>query len=425
MSTQSSLVFLVLLIFTGALTGCASTRMSDRKPDQLFQEERYDDAAEHLKKGLEDEKDGDDQLLYLLDVGLSLHSAGKYQESNKYFLEAEKIADIKDYTSLADEAGTLLTSENIKDYKGEDFEKVLINTYLAINFTMLGNEESALVEARKVNRKLNLMITEGKRKYQQSAFARYLSAILYEDEGSYDDAYIDYKRAYELLPDFPLIGRDLWRAAYLADRREDLEKWESRFGPSVRDLESARAMKRRGARQGELIVLYENGISPLKHPNPQFNTLPKFYPRYNPVRSARIEIREQDRTTAEASVTTETQILEDIEATAIRNLDEKYGAMIAKKLAGIVAKEVAAKQIENATDSPLAGFLAKIFFYVSDTADIRSWSLLPRDLQLARIPLSPGTYKVRIQPIGSFKSFDREVKIAPGRKSFLNVRYMP
>src|SRR4051812_46821822 len=101
--------------------------MSDHVSDRLFRDGDYDAAAESLRKGLASQgESGRDRLLYLLDLGLALHSAGKYEESNKLFLEADKLAEIKDYTSLAAEATTLLVSENTKDYKGEDFEKVLI-----------------------------------------------------------------------------------------------------------------------------------------------------------------------------------------------------------------------------------------------------------------------------------------------------------
>ena len=44
----------------------------------------------------------------------------------------------------------------------------------------------------------------------------------------------------------------------------------------------------------------------------------------------------------------------------MQNLDEKYGALVAKKLAGVVAKEVVAKQIENTTKNPWLAFGAKL-----------------------------------------------------------------
>ena len=221
------------------LGGCASARMSDHESDTLFRTGKYDEAADRLKKGLEKQgENGRDLLLFLLDVGLSLHSSGKYAESNQYFLKANDIAEIKDYTSISTEAATLVTTDNVKDYKGEDFEKVLINVYLAMNYALMGNNEDALVEARRVNSKLALMVSVGQKKYKQNAFARYLSAVLYEADRSYDDAYIDYKNAYALAPKFPGLGKDLWRLAYLVKNGDDQSRWEKEFHLAPADTQA-------------------------------------------------------------------------------------------------------------------------------------------------------------------------------------------
>jgi hypothetical protein len=407
--------------------------MSDHDGDRMFREGRYGDAAEHLKKGLTEQGDnGRDVLLYLLDLGLSLHSAGKYAESNQYFFKADKIAEIKDYTSLSTESATLLTSDNIKDYKGEDFEKILINTYLSMNYAALGNYEDALVEARRVNQKLYRMVHEGSRKYKQNAFARYLSAAIYEAEGNFNDAYVDYKETYKLAPEFPALGRDLWRMAKLNSDRDDMEKWDAEYKLTAVDHKQALAAAPRSGR-GEIIVIYENGISPVKRPNPSFSQLPKFYPRSNPVQHARVDVRASVGTTlasagapeAPVAYTADTALLENIEATAIQNLDEKYGGLVAKKIAGIIAKEVVADQIGRRTD-PLIGFLAKVAFYVSDQADVRSWNLLPRDLQIARIAVEPGSYTVRVSPIGAGRALaDKTLQVSAGKKVFVDFRYMP
>ena len=391
--------------------------MSDQESDRLFRRGRYEEAAGRLEKGLKSHgEDGKDSLLYLMDIGLSYHSAGKYEESNQAFLKADKMAEIKDYTSLAAEGATLLTSENIKHYPGEDFEKILINTYLAVNYALLGDHENALVEARRVNHKLHLMVTEGKRKYKQNAFARYLSAVLYEADGSYDDALIDYKEAAKLVPDFPGLGRDLWRCAKAAHMPDEMEDWAEKFSLTARDREIAKQVGP-WSKKGEIIVLYENGISPVKRPNPILYSIPSFFPRYNPVMGAHIEINEEYKG--------DTSVLENIEDTAIKNLDEKYGGIIAKKVAGVVAKELVAKGVEDQTKSPILGFLARILMYASDQADLRSWNLLPRDLQILRIPVEEGTYRVRATPIGRLTLPEKVVQVGARKKVFVNFRFMP
>lgn len=407
----------LLLIASVSQFGCVSARVSDGEIDRHFRAGRYDDAVARLQEGLRAQgEDGRDLLLYLLDLGLTLHTAGKYEESNRAFLQADKVAEIKDYTSLAAEAGTLLTSENAKSYKAEDFENVLISTYLAMNYAAMGAWEDALVEARRVNRKLYLMVTEGKRKYKQNAFAHYLAGAIYEAEGSFNDAYIDYKKAQELAPAFPSIGRDLWRTAWLSGLRDEREKWAEEYKLKEEDFKAAKLL-RPDAGKAELIVLYENGISPQKRPNPSFTSLPRFFSRHNPVRAARIEV---DGGPGEL-----TAVLHDIEETAIQNLDEKYGGMIAKKIGGVVAKEVVADQIEKNTKSPVLGALARLAFYASDQADLRSWSLLPRDLQIARLTVEPGTHTLRALPVGEKQLGEKTVQVRAGQKVFVVFRYVP
>ena len=391
--------------------------MSDHEIDHLFRSGQYDAAAARLQAGLKDQgEDGRDLLLYLLDLGLSLHAAGKYEQSTQAFLKADKVAEIKDYTSLATEAATLLVSDNVKSYKGEDFENVLISTYLAMNYALLGNDEDAIVEAKRVNRKLYLMKTEGKRDYQQNAFARYLSAILYEADGNWGDAYIDYKQAFELQPAIPGIGRDLWRTAWLRGNDDDMEEWAEKLHLTASDRKEAKELGPRGGK-GEIIVLYENGISPIKRPNPVFESLPKYYPRYNPVHVAGVMLN--------GTPAGQTAVLDDIQSTAIHNLDEKFGGIIAKKLAGVVAKEVVAHQIANQTDSPLLGLLARVALYAADQADLRSWNLLPKDLQILRLSVDAGTYDVGLLPAGAGPLAPKTVQVGRGKKVFVNFRYMP
>jgi len=410
-----------LLLFSIALlslVGCVSARISDRESTRLFRDGHYEQAASNLREGLAKQgENGRDQLLYLLDLGLSLHAAGKLDESNKVFLEADKIAEIKDYTSLVTEGSSFLTGDNIRDYKGEDFEKVLINTYLAINFALMGDYENALVEARRVNRKLYLMVTEGQRKYQQNAFARYLSAVIYEAERNYNDAYIDYKKTWELEPELPHLGKDLWRMATLLRMRDEMERWDAEFKLTPDDHKDA-MLKAPKSGMGEIIVIYQNGISPVKRPNPQWRVLPKFYPRPNPVLYADVEV--------DGKLSGQTSRLHNIEATAIQNLDEKYGGLIAKKIAGIVAKEVVADQVEKHTNSPLLGFLTRVAFYSSDQADLRSWNLLPKDLQIARVVVPPGTHTLKVLPVGAGGPLpERTVQVEAGKKVFVSFRYMP
>lgn len=402
-----------------AMAGCSSARMSNRAIDDAFYSRDYAGAEKKLQEGLEKEGEKSrDYLLYLLDLGLTQHTAGKYAESVQTLLLADKIAEIKDYTSISKETATLLTSDNIKDYRAEEFEYVLISTYLAIGFAMEGKWESAQVEARRVNHKLEMLISEGKRKYEQNAFARYLSGILYEIDGDYNNAHVSYQKVLDLDPATPGLGLDLWRMAYQLRMRDMMEKWESRFNLSKADLDRQKAFVAKKSEQGEIIVIFQNGLSPIKRPDPGWNAIPKFYPRHNPVVAAKVLVDGVD--------VGATYRLYDIESAAIRNLDEKWGGLLAKKIGGVVAKEVVGKQIENVTDSPLLGLLAKVALHASDQADLRSWSLLPKDLQILRVPVAAGVHTVRLEGLGDrVWPAESTVQVGAKRRVFVSFRYVP
>lgn len=392
--------------------------MSDTEIDRLFVAGHFDEAAQRLKAGYQKdgETEGKDSLLYLLDLGLALHYAGKEEEAIQVFRQADTVAEIKDYTSIAAEAGTLFTSENIKSYQAEDFENVLISVYLAICYATTGQTEDAIVEARRVNRKLELMVSEGGRKYAQNAFARYLSAALYESDREWNSAYLDYKKTRELAPDFTRVGQDLYRTA-LADRMPDeARQWQTTYGLDEATTQAARQALSRGG-GSEIVLIFENGISPEKIPHPSWYSIPKFRTRYNPVREAVVEIDGKERG--------RTEKLFDVEKIAMQNLDEKYGAIIAKKVAGVVVKESVAAGVSAATKEPLFGALLRLAFYASDQADVRSWKLLPRDFQIFRAPVEPGTHTVRIRPVGANGASERTVQVAPGKKTFIALRYLP
>lgn len=150
-------------------------------------------------------------MLNLQTMERALHLAGNLAESNKVFLFADKFAESQDYHSVSRVTGSMLLNEEMVQYKGDTFEKIFINAFLALNFLELGQLDEALVETRRMNEKYKKLRGEDKKSFELNPFAKYLSALIWEADQKWDDAYIAYSETYALDQTIQTIKSDLIR----------------------------------------------------------------------------------------------------------------------------------------------------------------------------------------------------------------------
>jgi hypothetical protein len=390
-----------------ALFACASYQTSVKDFRESLKRDKPEDAANKIKAKAEE--DGNDQVVYLLEYATALQLAKDYPASDKAFLQAEDLTDIKDYHSVSRIAGSLVGSATMVQYKGDNYEKVLINAMLAINYLMEHRLDDAMVETRKLNDKLYKFRFEGKKNYDQNPFAFYLSALIEENQKDVDSAYIDFKKAYDLNPRLEYLKEDLIRAGIAAQRRDDVDDWRRKW-PGVKPANLKNV--------GEAVLIYQQGWSPQKRPNPSFPRIPKLYPLFSQTERARLEV---ENGPSELS-----QQVMSVTNTAIKTLDDDYAGIIAMRAAGIGTKAVLADQIRQKNE--VLGAIAWIGMNVADQADLRQWTSLPSTFQIAKLRLKPGNYKVRAVGLSSAGTPTGEVsewwdvKIQPHHKSFLNWR---
>lgn len=422
---------LIVVIF---ISSCTSSRMGNRAPDHAFYSRQYEKARVLLVEGLlGQEPDGNDRLLYLLDLGTVLHTMGRYQESNEILQKASDLAEIKDYTSLSQEAATLLTGENAKVYKGENFEKVLIPVIRSLNYASLNDFEGALIESRRVNSMLHRMQTEGgKKAYENNSFAHYLSGVFYEWSGDIENAYVDYKAAQRILPENALLRQDVLRVAAATGRSDDLDRWSKAWSMppvSVRDQTKKSMPRKNEPKDAELLIVFENGRAPKKVPHRTFFMIPVFERTRNPVESAYVDWQPEQGAAVSLGETTE---LFSVETAAIRDLEDRTAGIIAKRMAGAAVKLGAAQVLQEATGSGLVGDIARIGLLLSDQADIRSWNWLPKNFQLIRAKVRPGISELQLRLKKYRGGQDRieepylriPMTLTPGQRKLVVVRYL-
>lgn len=408
MKFQYILKTFILLISSLVLASCASYQSQTAGPRTMLKNGQVTEALEKFKELAE--KDSRDQLVHMMDYAMALQIAGKYKESAQAFQRADKLVDLNDYHSVTNVVGATLGGEEMVQYKGESYEKFLINTMNAINYVMMGQFDGAMVETRRINEKISKMKMDGREPYELSPFARYLAAILWEADRKYDDAYIEYEGSYKLDATNPLLPADLIRSAKLARREDSYKNWKKEFPKTEENKEWYEKSK------GELIVIFQQGWGPEKHARQQYR-FPELYPSRSTTQSAKLIINQQSHAT---------QTVYNIERVAIQTLEKDFGALVARRVGGIAAKAVMADQLRQKNE--LLGSLAWIAMNVSDRADLRQWSTLPATIQIARIPLAAGKYKINLQgldysgnPTADVLS-DYEVTVKPGQKAFVNWR---
>ena len=111
----------------------------------------------------------------------------------------------------------------------------------------------------------------------------------------------------------------------------------------------------------------------------------------------------------------------DFRAYAVKALQERIPAILARQILRAAAKAVANDQLRRQDE--LAGLALAIFNAATERPDLRSWILLPRYAHLARFPLPAGTHDLVLSyPFGQTAV---TVTVRPGRPTLLHCTGVP
>ncbi len=401
----------------------------------------YEGARADIEKARTSEYGEKNAVLYYLDRGMVLHDAGRYLESDRDFEKAEDRMEELFTKSVSRAAGTFLLNDNTTKYAGEVFERALMNAFRALDYVFLGRPDDALVEVRKVTSYLDRFreYMQGRSGYRDSAFAQYLGAMLFEEDGAEDDARISYSAA----------------SGVFKTRAEENGIPE----PDFQALPYPQ-LERRGL--GEIVFLHYNGPAPIKvsrtfqvawneamlavsrtqeddASSERFqnalkagiigNAITVSYPDYDQpaysISGSRISAGG-----AEAP----SMLMEDVTSVARRVLEEKNAAIRLRAIARatikfVLARAAAAKVEEQA--GPGLGLLARIVTgaagAATETADTRGWTTLPAQIRMARLAVKPGvqdvtvTFTARDGSVTGTAVF-RDVNVLKGRRTYLHYR---
>ena len=422
------------------------------------------------------------RVLYGMDRGMTLQLAGDYQQSNAVLEQAEEELDRLYTRKIRTETLAFMTNDTALPYEGDPYEQVLINVLKALNYVLLDQWQEALVEARRIDHRLNVLSdrTKEKNAYRDDGLARYLSGILYESTGDVNNAFIAYRKAYEAFDATRAwshtavpsqLREDLLRTAEALHFTQELAEYRQVF-PDTK-WETSQSLQQ----LAQVVVISYNGRAPRKEdqfldlpislnalqlvllnrgilqqnrqPNQAMDTvlyglngrvvrvaLPRLVPQKTQVSVDRVSLIPDNGT----QVMVHTELVHNVTALAEKALSERMAGTTVKALARAATKFALAKgatrgaqQAAGKDAAPwvglLVGLLTKGLAVASEEADKRSWQTLPDEIHLARVWVPPGRYQVQTSADGSPDPLKpeamRTLSLGPGETAVLLQRVMP
>lgn len=372
------------------------------------------------------------KLLYLMDSGILNMQCGDYRKAVEFFGKASDLGDDLWTESISSQALSFLTNDLSLPYSGEDFERVMLPLLSGLCYMKMNQYDEALVDFRRLDIMLGEMNSryESKNIYKEDALARYLGGALYESFGKFDDAFIDYYKAFRIYRDYQrdygfkipdYAAQDLINAGKKTGRlNEAIELMGDDYYKSVKNIDTSG--------KGKVVYISFAGSSPVKQDDkivlpsgvgPITIAFPVMFPSITSCRPSGLLIQGTDK-----SYNARFEIAEDIKAIAIKNLEDRRARYIARALARATAKQVIIHQIgTQSTDHEGTRNLIKIALNILNVfleqADTRSWRSLPGEILISRFYLPEGAYSIKSQGCSSPSDYDRQVEIKAGGTTFV------
>lgn len=377
------------------LGGCATYSDGIGRVERLLAEGKSEAALKALDKQVDAQKD---RVLYLLNKAMILHMAGDYALSNAALEEAKPLIEHNAVISVSEQAAALSVNDSFRAYAGTPYERIYVHIYEALNYLALGQLQEARVEAMQIDTALDQV---DKKEPVPAGFAYYLSGLIYEALGEWDDAMIDYRKAYGAYRAYPdayrvplptSLKEDLLRVAARQGFNDEFAHYREEFGLNEDTVRAKLDGK------GEVIVVLQSGLAPVKR-----DTIASVYAadgRLVTIALPYYEARTTDVTQAilRAPITaaqTHTEPVEEVDRMTETELTQELPLITARAVARAVVKNKAIKQSERGGGEAL-GLLMNVAGIMTERADTRSWSTLPARIYIARLPLKPGRYDITL-----------------------------
>jgi len=409
--------------------GCNAPKENLKVFNTSFETSNYDSAALFAEKKIGQRKNpnGDD-LLWALQLASVERIRRDYPKSTEFFDKAEEMLKYYDEQSKAgDILGSTAVNDNVIPYRGEEYDGVMLNTYKALNFMVEGKPDLARVEfnraldrqrraKEKFVEEINKLNVNLEKEQQKNAnvksnvenptthqllaekypnlnnfqaypdfvnpFATYMAGVFFNLAGDPSKAVDLLKESYGMVGSNPFIAEDL--------------------------TATEKALNEGGKLENTVWVIFENGLGPVKE---EFRIdLPLFIVtnqvKYVGIALPKLGFRNQAYPyllVNSDGTDFMTLPVADMDRVVQTEFSKDYPGILTRAIISATAKAVAQYAIEQqgSNAATALSFAVAAYSFASTAADVRVWTALPKDFQVARLP-KPKNGKLKITPPGSF-----------------------
>ena len=432
-------------------TGCRTYEQQNRVI-QSWHQGNLPSAAAEATKMADQNANNKDAIVWRLEQGAVLRGAGKYQDSNTAFDTAqEKIDQISQEAKvkLGHEAGALLSNLANLPYTGRAYDGIMLNTYRALNYLQLGESDKARVELTRAYQRQQDAVEDNKRrieKVQEEAAKSKDKATMdkaQQDPGFQSQVqgtcadldrlkpYANYVNPFTVYLDGLFFmanaadASDLERAHKSLERVAGFADGNDYVKQDLFDLDNLMKGK---PLTPTTYVIFETGCAPLRG---QIRIdIPIIVTKVSYVGAAFPTLKLQGNCVPGLTVTANgtsqtTSLVASMDSVIGLDFKNEMPIVITKTIAAIVTKAVAAYGVNEAASqkgdfTALVSQIATAGYQMAvNTADTRTWTTLPKEFQLCRLPTPPDR-KLELEPAGGGQKIP--VTIADGTINIVYVK---
>ena len=420
----------VLSLALLATTGCASHvhRLHQIRDD--FYVGNLTGARADVQRLLEKPKQDADVLL--LDQAVIELADGRPRESEKLLKQVRERFDYLEQKALGESALSMVTDDTAIAYAGEDHEKILLLSFLALSNLMQGGSDAQAFALQISDKQRTLIEQSGGIEEHpeladvQVALGPYLRAALSEESRfNLDDAVRARNMVVSYQPAFRDGAADLQRAQF------DVPTQPGHGALYVFALTGRGPTKEEANEvptQAALLIADRILSAVGKHELPPTVApirVPVLVPRTNRVSNVQVTI--------DGVGDGETATLVDVGNLARTHYEADYPQIVGRAVARRIIKKGAVYAAKDAIETQQNTFadvaltLAGVAWEATEKPDTRCWGLLPDQIQVLRLELPVGEHRLGLTPAGHSGLLGREepalVKIDEGRNTYVLAQF--